>query len=173
MHRRCQRCRQSGCSSAPTDHDPTIWMAVIIPKAVPIFKQMAAYAARLAQSVERETLNLKVVGSTPTSGSIPDVSKRPLFLRFCTSSLFEVHALFAGSFPFHLLILFVIRRSQSKSKCQHTSARVWRINPFLRRVIGEKVRAECLANLTTRTLLRDVRKSIRKPTTDYTEKHEE
>ncbi|KAK2741325.1 hypothetical protein CKAH01_18512 [Colletotrichum kahawae] len=26
--------------------------------------------ARLAQSVERETLNLKVVGSTPTSGSI-------------------------------------------------------------------------------------------------------
>ncbi|KDN62998.1 putative A/G-specific adenine glycosylase [Colletotrichum sublineola] len=27
--------------------------------------------ARLAQSVERETLNLKVVGSTPTSGSIP------------------------------------------------------------------------------------------------------
>ncbi|UQC80027.1 uncharacterized protein CLUP02_05508 [Colletotrichum lupini] len=28
-------------------------------------------SARLAQSVERETLNLKVVGSTPTSGSIP------------------------------------------------------------------------------------------------------
>ncbi|KAK3350535.1 hypothetical protein B0H65DRAFT_90814 [Neurospora tetraspora] len=34
-------------------------------------RQLAA--ARLAQSVERETLNLKVVGSTPTSGSIPDV----------------------------------------------------------------------------------------------------
>ncbi|KAK3314004.1 hypothetical protein B0H66DRAFT_567580 [Apodospora peruviana] len=32
--------------------------------------------ARLAQSVERETLNLKVVGSTPTSGSIP-VHYRP------------------------------------------------------------------------------------------------
>ncbi|TDZ24885.1 Adenine DNA glycosylase [Colletotrichum orbiculare MAFF 240422] len=30
-----------------------------------------ALPARLAQSVERETLNLKVVGSTPTSGSIP------------------------------------------------------------------------------------------------------
>ena len=28
--------------------------------------------ARLAQSVERETLNLKVAGSTPASGSIPD-----------------------------------------------------------------------------------------------------
>ncbi|KAK3385277.1 hypothetical protein B0H63DRAFT_180997 [Podospora didyma] len=31
----------------------------------------ATNLARLAQSVERETLNLKVVGSTPTSGSIP------------------------------------------------------------------------------------------------------
>ncbi|KAI1492490.1 hypothetical protein F5X96DRAFT_626609 [Biscogniauxia mediterranea] len=30
--------------------------------------------ARLAQSVERETLNLKVAGSTPASGSIPDAS---------------------------------------------------------------------------------------------------
>ncbi|GAW17755.1 hypothetical protein ANO14919_072220 [Xylariales sp. No.14919] len=29
-------------------------------------------SARLAQSVERETLNLKVAGSTPASGSIPD-----------------------------------------------------------------------------------------------------
>ena len=28
--------------------------------------------ARLAQSVERETLNLKVAGSTPASGSNPD-----------------------------------------------------------------------------------------------------
>ncbi|KAK3367622.1 hypothetical protein B0H63DRAFT_84523 [Podospora didyma] len=35
--------------------------------------------ARLAQSVERETLNLKVVGSTPTSGSIPG-GGFPLFL---------------------------------------------------------------------------------------------
>ncbi|KAI1758273.1 hypothetical protein F4782DRAFT_19143 [Xylaria castorea] len=32
-------------------------------------------AARLAQSVERETLNLKVAGSTPASGSIPDASQ--------------------------------------------------------------------------------------------------
>ncbi|KAL0469599.1 hypothetical protein QR685DRAFT_294365 [Neurospora intermedia] len=47
---------------------------------------MAAYAARLAQSVERETLNLKVVGSTPTSGLIPDVSIRPLF--FAISHLY-------------------------------------------------------------------------------------
>ncbi|KAI2630352.1 hypothetical protein GGS26DRAFT_107498 [Hypomontagnella submonticulosa] len=31
--------------------------------------------ARLAQSVERETLNLKVAGSTPASGSIPDASQ--------------------------------------------------------------------------------------------------
>ncbi|KAK3388528.1 hypothetical protein B0T20DRAFT_97263 [Sordaria brevicollis] len=40
--------------------------------------QLVHSTARLAQSVERETLkevlrNLKVVGSTPTSGSIPDV----------------------------------------------------------------------------------------------------
>ena len=40
------------------------------------YQSMAAFAARLAQSVERETLNLKVVGSTPTSGSIPDVPSR-------------------------------------------------------------------------------------------------
>ncbi|KAH8164956.1 hypothetical protein CIB48_g3307 [Xylaria polymorpha] len=32
-------------------------------------------SARLAQSVERETLNLKVAGSTPASGSIPDASQ--------------------------------------------------------------------------------------------------
>ena len=38
--------------------------------------------ARLAQSVERETLNLKVVGSTPTSGSIPDVQQHLHFLLF-------------------------------------------------------------------------------------------
>ncbi|KAK3503284.1 hypothetical protein B0T13DRAFT_125709 [Neurospora crassa] len=44
-------------------------------------QQTAALAARLAQSVERETLNLKVVGSTPTSGSIPGVQTR---LSFCT-----------------------------------------------------------------------------------------
>ncbi|KAK3393385.1 hypothetical protein B0H63DRAFT_16839 [Podospora didyma] len=36
--------------------------------------------ARLAQSVERETLNLKVVGSTPTSGSIPGGEFVSLFL---------------------------------------------------------------------------------------------
>ena len=45
--------------------------------------------ARLAQSVERETLkeflrNLKVVGSTPTSGSIPVV---PSFFAFFFSWL--------------------------------------------------------------------------------------
>ncbi|KAI8956529.1 hypothetical protein F5Y11DRAFT_353591 [Daldinia sp. FL1419] len=33
------------------------------------------WSARLAQSVERETLNLKVAGSTPASGSIPDASQ--------------------------------------------------------------------------------------------------
>ena len=40
-------------------------------------------SARLAQSVERETLNLKVAGSTPASGSIPDVAlkkARPFIL---------------------------------------------------------------------------------------------
>ena len=42
----------------------------------------ASSAARLAQSVERETLNLKVVGSTPTSGSIPDVSDSEQHLFF-------------------------------------------------------------------------------------------
>ena len=43
-------------------------------------------AARLAQSVERETLNLKVVGSTPTSGSIPDVEQHLLFFAFFSFS---------------------------------------------------------------------------------------
>ena len=40
----------------------------------------APHIARLAQSVERETLNLKVVGSTPTSGSIPDAMVWCFFL---------------------------------------------------------------------------------------------
>ena len=39
--------------------------------ALPIGAELRFELARLAQSVERETLNLKVVGSTPTSGSIP------------------------------------------------------------------------------------------------------
>ena len=39
-------------------------------------------SARLAQSVERETLNLKVVGSTPTSGSIPVGRTRSSLLPF-------------------------------------------------------------------------------------------
>ncbi|KAK3400549.1 hypothetical protein B0T20DRAFT_390441 [Sordaria brevicollis] len=50
------------------------------PRHTPVINQPRQLnpAARLAQSVERETLketlrNLKVVGSTPTSGSIPDV----------------------------------------------------------------------------------------------------
>ncbi|KAI0118335.1 hypothetical protein GGR51DRAFT_212641 [Nemania sp. FL0031] len=34
--------------------------------------------ARLAQSVERETLNLKVAGSTPALGSIPNASQYQL-----------------------------------------------------------------------------------------------
>jgi hypothetical protein len=41
--------------------------------------------ARLAQSVERETLNLKVAGSTPASGSIPGVvfsKTEPAFWNF-------------------------------------------------------------------------------------------
>ncbi|KAI3331587.1 hypothetical protein HD806DRAFT_529371 [Xylariaceae sp. AK1471] len=37
-------------------------------------QQIAAKSARLAQSVERETLNLKVAGSTPALGSIPNAS---------------------------------------------------------------------------------------------------
>ncbi|KAK1783142.1 hypothetical protein QBC45DRAFT_400888 [Copromyces sp. CBS 386.78] len=58
--------------------------------------------ARLAQSVERETLNLKVVGSTPTSGSIPDVPGSPgqhlpfPFLRGRVSLFFVV--LFSANF---------------------------------------------------------------------------
>ncbi|KAI2626259.1 hypothetical protein GGS21DRAFT_493467 [Xylaria nigripes] len=36
--------------------------------------QRPTTSARLAQSVERETLNLKVAGSTPASGSIPDAA---------------------------------------------------------------------------------------------------
>lgn len=42
------------------------------------------HLARLAQSVERKTLiqiHLEAVGSTPTSGSIPDACKQRFFLR--------------------------------------------------------------------------------------------
>ena len=54
--------------------------------------------ARLAQSVERETLNLKVAGSTPASGSNPDAlrekpSNISSFLSFfagCTLILFRI-----------------------------------------------------------------------------------
>ena len=53
--------------------------------------------ARLAQSVERETLNLKVVGSTPTSGSIPDVQQYPFF--------------FAVFSPLNHRVLFALRLS--------------------------------------------------------------
>ncbi|KAI0909586.1 hypothetical protein F4823DRAFT_421185 [Ustulina deusta] len=38
-------------------------------------REYSQHSARLAQSVERETLNLKVAGSTPASGSIPDASQ--------------------------------------------------------------------------------------------------
>ncbi|KAI1812046.1 hypothetical protein GGS20DRAFT_48492 [Poronia punctata] len=60
------------------------------------FQQMNSLA-RLAQSVERETLNLKVAGSTPASGSIPDASKlhlehQPLF--FSVFLLFIVYFIF-------------------------------------------------------------------------------
>ncbi|KAK3342598.1 hypothetical protein B0H65DRAFT_224083 [Neurospora tetraspora] len=80
----------------PTGHDPAVKSGLISARMEAILQQMAAYAARLAQSVERETLNLKVVGSTPTSGSIPGVSKRPFFLRFCTSCFGEF-SFFLGS----------------------------------------------------------------------------
>ncbi|KAH8908076.1 hypothetical protein BR93DRAFT_593413 [Coniochaeta sp. PMI_546] len=55
----------------------------MIPPRLPINPQQFALKARLAQSVERETLNLKVAGSTPASGSIPDVvclQTRPFLL---------------------------------------------------------------------------------------------
>ena len=55
-------------------------------------------AARLAQSVERETLNLKVVGSTPTSGSIPDVQQHPLFLHFSPCHCLSNVAIFLDFF---------------------------------------------------------------------------
>ncbi|KAI1483677.1 hypothetical protein F4774DRAFT_405682 [Daldinia eschscholtzii] len=44
-------------------------------KYMPQMQQKFTPDARLAQSVERETLNLKVAGSTPASGSIPDASQ--------------------------------------------------------------------------------------------------
>ncbi|WDK14233.1 hypothetical protein CGRA01v4_05514 [Colletotrichum graminicola] len=57
--------------------DPPWWdMAIGVHKLLPAVTRHQSFygwipSARLAQSVERETLNLKVVGSTPTSGSIP------------------------------------------------------------------------------------------------------
>ena len=49
------------------------------------------YGARLAQSVEHETLNLRVVGSSPTLGAgtfLWLVSKHSLFVPPCTESYF-------------------------------------------------------------------------------------
>ena len=65
---------------------------------------MAAFAARLAQSVERETLNLKVVGSTPTSGSIPDVPSRTTSYFF---GIFCFHA-WACLFDPDFFLVFVV-----------------------------------------------------------------
>ena len=56
-------------------------------------------SARLAQSVERETLNLKVVGSTPTSGSIPGGSLGSslfAFLHFPSPILLHLHPLISS-----------------------------------------------------------------------------
>jgi hypothetical protein len=44
-----------------------------VPPNDPTPARITSSVARLAQSVERETLNLKVAGSTPASGSIPGV----------------------------------------------------------------------------------------------------
>ena len=56
--------------------------------------------ARLAQSVERETLNLKVAGSTPASGSIPDAS-----LITVGASFFFLHYFFVVWMPFGKLFI--------------------------------------------------------------------
>ncbi|KAI1489980.1 hypothetical protein F5X96DRAFT_638477 [Biscogniauxia mediterranea] len=59
--------------------------------------------ARLAQSVERETLNLKVAGSTPASGSIPDASLITVgasFFFFSIIFVFRPCGIFGGAF-FH------------------------------------------------------------------------
>ncbi|KAK3499479.1 uncharacterized protein B0T23DRAFT_17938 [Neurospora hispaniola] len=84
-------------------------------------QQMAVnqITARLAQSVERETLNLKVVGSTPTSGSIPGVPKRAsLFTFFSSSHSYDtvlwclgVRSFFCSFSPNNLNLLFSTRRS--------------------------------------------------------------
>ena len=62
---------------------------------------LSTISARLAQSVERETLNLKVAGSTPASGSIPDApSQKVLRTNFFASRGFF-------GFFFHFLLPFV------------------------------------------------------------------
>ena len=74
---------------------------MIYDKDQPIKNNPNSSAARLAQSVERETLNLKVAGSTPASGSIPDarlstgVHHQPYFLRvfmpYCVARFFDYY----------------------------------------------------------------------------------
>jgi hypothetical protein len=59
-----------------------------------LFHQEAiALPARLAQSVERETLNLKAAGSTPALGSIPDA--------FCSTEQIRLSFAFFFFFNFH------------------------------------------------------------------------
>ncbi|KAI0140232.1 hypothetical protein BJ166DRAFT_542481 [Pestalotiopsis sp. NC0098] len=48
----------------------------------PSFNNNIKESARLAQSVERETLNLKAAGSTPALGSIPDASQSLRYFAF-------------------------------------------------------------------------------------------
>jgi hypothetical protein len=61
--------------------------------------------ARLAQSVERETLNLKVAGSTPASGSIPGATFSEGIIPFshffailCVVRRVETHVLVAREY---------------------------------------------------------------------------
>src|SRR5690606_33435915 len=64
--------------------------------------------AWLAQSVERETLNLKAAGSTPASGSIPYASEstRIPFFFFLSLSAFLInqYSSFGFSFPLRFFL---------------------------------------------------------------------
>ncbi|KAI2628765.1 hypothetical protein GGR54DRAFT_362089 [Hypoxylon sp. NC1633] len=64
------------CMESPAQYRGSVLCSYLRHWMLPIYttKSFRIFIARLAQSVERETLNLKVAGSTPASGSIPDAS---------------------------------------------------------------------------------------------------
>ncbi|KAI0406705.1 hypothetical protein F4802DRAFT_557193 [Xylaria palmicola] len=94
MH--CSISAQTGPCPAPLPQNSNI-------AAILSLNPHVVHNARLAQSVERETLNLKVAGSTPALGSIPDASQFNWELQ---PQVFFFSLLFPISFLLSFLSLF-------------------------------------------------------------------